>query len=211
MDVEREQNRDLTFHQLEALAAQESLDESSSNQLIRLLSHPYQWFRIRAAEILGRSTHECAAQALAMALNDRCEYVAAAAAESLRQIGSSQALEYVRIAFLDDQVQRPHYLANALAGMGTGGYEVLMRAAASESPTLRYYAAKGLGSSGREEAITRLEQLSKTDHAETTFRGKVSTAAKDGLKTLARLRAHAGKQVDSADDPDGTRRREDCG
>jgi HEAT repeat protein len=211
METEREQNRHLSFHQLEALAEQESLDESSSDQLIRLLSHPYQWFRICAAEILGRSTHSGAAQALAIALNDRCEHVAAAAAESLRQIGSAEALEYVRVAFLDDQVERPHYLANALAGMGTRGYAVLMRAATSESPTLRYYAARGLGSSGREEAISLLEQLSKTDHAETRFRGKVSTAAKHALKTLARVRVHAAKQVDSADDQHGTPNRDGCG
>jgi HEAT repeat protein len=191
MDAEKEQDRTIAFQTLESIEKFESPEQSFA-QLAFLLAQPYQWFRIRAAELLGKIKNDSVVSLLAVALNDRCEYVGAAAAESLVKIGTSQALDILRRSFLEDEVKRPHYLANAIAQFGREGFEILLRCTASESPTLRYYAAKGLGATGFEEAISKLEQMAEFDLEETPFNSTVAAGARQGLKTLRRIQAHSG-------------------
>jgi HEAT repeat protein len=145
--------------------------------------------RISAAELLGKLKDHGSITPLAAALNDRCEYVAMAAAEALANIGTPQALEALRCSFLDDQVERPHYLSNAIARFGKEGFDILVRCTSSESPTLRYYAARGLGSTGAEEALPILERLAGNDLERTSFGGHVATAAKQAIKTFKRIKA----------------------
>ena len=171
-------------------------DASPSDGLVKdlehLLVHPYQWFRIEAAEKLGVLRATQSVPLLSAALNDRCEFVAAAAAEALAQIGTADTLEVLRCSFEDDQVERPHYLANAISKFGENGFEVLARCASSESATIRYFAAKGLGATGMRKALPILEALREHDLEKTVFGGSVSTAAKEGIKTLRRVTKHEG-------------------
>lgn len=199
MEAKSQKDREKGFRALEALSEASTFDAAAELHIRYLLGHPYQWFRIQAAEILGRIRQRGTEDLLAMALNDRCEYVAEAAAKSLESIGTSRALEILKSAYLEDVVDRPHYLANALSQMGDAGFQVLVFALSSESPTLRYHAARGLGSSGRDEATTLLQSLLENDHAKTKFGGAVSTAARDALKTLARLRARDAQKGPAVD------------
>ena len=191
MDAEKGQDRTLGFQTIESVENSESLEQCLA-QLKFLLTQPYSWFRICAAEQLGEVKTVEAVSLLGIALNDRFEYVATAAAESLVKIGTSEALDILRRAFWEDEVARPHYLANAIAQFGREGFEILLRCTASESPTLRYYAAKGLGASGFEEVIPKLEQMAEFDLEETPFNSTVAAGARQGLKTLRRTQARSG-------------------
>lgn len=158
--------------------------------LSELVSQPYQWIRIKSAELLGLVNDSAAVRLLAIALNDRCEYVAVAAAESLARIRSPEAMEVLRRALADGELDRPHYLANAIAAFGDRGFRLLEQFASSKSATLRYFAARGLGSTGMAEAERIL--LSMRDDLEvTTFGGRVGTAAKEALRTLQRMQPQA--------------------
>ena len=199
MEAESQKDRETGFLALQALSGASTFDAVVEQHVRYLLGHQYQWFRIQAAEVLGRIRQHGTEDLLAMALNDRCEYVAEAAARSLESFGTPRALEILRSAYLEDVVDRPHYLANALSQMGDAGFQVLVFALSSESPTLRYHAARGLGSSGRDEATALLQSLLENDHAKTKFGGTVSTAARVALKTLARQRARDARQGAAAD------------
>jgi hypothetical protein len=186
MDTEKEHDRTHAFSAIEnAQRPEPGLD--TIIELERLLAYPYQWIRIRAAELLGQLKAQSAAPLLAMALNDRCEHVASAAAAALVNIATPQALEVLRCAFLEDQVERPHYLANAIAMFGEEGFTILSRVTTSQSPTLRYYAARGLGSSGIADAMPILQRLAELDMEKTPFGGLVATSAKKGLRALRRM------------------------
>lgn len=188
MNDEKTQNRITAFESLESIEKCDSTEKNFS-QLALLLSQPYQWFRIRAAELLGEVKNDSSVSLLGYALNDRCEYVAAAAAESLGKIGTPLALELLRRAFCEDELTRPHHLAYAIAKFGREGFDVLMRYTASESPTMRYYAARALGSTGFQEAAPKLEEMAESDLEKTSFGGFVATGAKHGLKTLRRAQS----------------------
>ena len=187
MDTEKERDRTKAFEELDTVSAPKSL-ESAAAKLEQLLIHPYQMVRISAAQMLGQLKICGSVTLLAAALNDRCEYVAAAAAEALADIGTPQALEALRCSFVEDQVERPHYLSNAIARFGKEGFDILVRCTSSKSATLRYYAARGLGSAGAYEALPILERLAVNDLERTPFGGLVATAAKQGLKTLKRMK-----------------------
>lgn len=110
----KQHDREVAFRQLE------QFDSSAPGIadiaiLSELLSHPYQWFRIRSADLLGSVNDTAAVRLLAIALNDRCEHVAVAAATSLARIRTPEALEVLRRAFADGEIERPHDLANAIA------------------------------------------------------------------------------------------------
>jgi len=191
MDAEKEQDRIIAFQTLESVEKSESPEQCLA-QLKFLLAQPYQWFRICAAELLGEVKTDESVLLLGIALNDRCEYVAIAAAKSLVEIGTSEALDILRRAFREGEVARPNYLANAIAQFGREGFEILLRCTGSESPTLRYYAAKGLGATGFDEAIPKLEQMAEFDLQETPFSSTVAAGARKGLKTLRKIQAHSG-------------------
>lgn len=188
MDAEKSQDRTSALEILDFVEQSES-PELLFSHLEFLLTQPYQTLRMLAAELLGKVKSDAAVTLLGIALNDRSEYVANAAAESLAKIGTSKALDTLRRAFLEDQVSRPNYLANAIEQFGREGFETLQRCISSESPTLRYYAAKCLGATGFEEVIPLLENMAQFDLAKTVFGGTVATGAKQGLKTFRRMQA----------------------
>lgn len=183
MSEVKEKHRNSAFEILKSVESSEA-SEQSLPQLKFLMSQPYQWFRISAAKLLGEIESDAAITLLAIALNDRCEYVAEAAAESLVKIGSPRALEILQISFWEDQIKRPHYLADAIAQFGVAGFEILKQCTESKSPTIRYYAAKGLGATGIEEAAQILEPIAEFDLEETPFNSNVAAGARKGLKTL---------------------------
>jgi HEAT repeat protein len=123
-----------------------------------------------------------------MALFDRVEHVAVQAAEALANIGTPECLEHLRLALHEDVLERPHHLTNAMAKFGDPGFAALLEAVRSPSATVRYHAARGIGSTLREEAVPLLEHLAETDRAQAKSWGLVSTAARDALKTMARVR-----------------------
>lgn len=185
----KQHDREVAFRHLEQLDSR--LPETADLAILtELASHPYQWVRIRAAELLGFVNDMTAVRLLGISLNDRCAYVAEAAATSLAKIKSPEALELLRRAFADGALERPHHLANAIAMFGDTGFALLAQFARANSATLRYFAARGLGSSGKPEAEAILESL-RADSEETTFGGRVCTAAKDALRTLRRIQANA--------------------
>ena len=109
----------------------------------------------------------------------------------MSRINSARALEIITTAYVEDDRERPHYLAHALAHMGNGGFDVLMQATSSPSPTMRYGAAQSLGATLREEVVPLLEAMAANDHALTKVGGLVSTGAKKGLRLIARGRTRA--------------------
>ena len=194
MHTMRQHDKDAAYRKLEELESRK-LDVSDIPALIQLLSQPYQWFRIRAAELLGSVNGEEAVRWLAIALNDRCEYVSKAAAASLSSLQGPEALDMLRRAFAHDEIERPHYLANAIAKFGDAGFALLEEFARSESATLRYFAARGLGSTGNATAQPVLESM-RADTEKTRFGGQVSTSAKEALRTLRRIQANASAVSD---------------
>lgn len=190
MDAEKEQNRTIAFEVLASVQNAKSVDHCLE-QLTFLMSQPYQWFRICAAELLGEGKSDFFVTLLGISLNDQCQHVAQAAAESLVKIGTPQALDILRRSFLEDEVARPHYLANTIAQFGREGFEILLRCTKSTSPTLRYYAAKNLGACGNVEIIPNLEQMAEFDLAETPFHSTVAAGARQGLKTLRKIQTRS--------------------
>jgi HEAT repeat protein len=189
MDTTKQQDREAAIRQLEQFDSR-APGVADLAILTELASQPYQWLRIRSAELLGGVNDLAAVRLLAIALNDRSEHVAVAAAASLAKIRTPEALEILRRAFADGEIERPHYLANAIAAFGDAGFKLLAQFSRAESATLRYFAARGLGSTGRVEAEPLLEAM-RDDPEETSFGGRVSTAAKDALRTLHRVQSHA--------------------
>ena len=176
---------------LQILERSTTLDAEALACVTYLSSHPHQWFRIRAAEHLAEFAQPGTEEMLACGLNDRSHSVVEQAALALSRINSPRALEIVTTAYLEDDRERPQYLAHALAYMGDGGFDVLMQALSSPSPTMRYCAAQSLGATLREEVVPLLEEMAANDHARTKFGGLVSTGARKGLRLIARGRARA--------------------
>jgi hypothetical protein len=118
MDEAVREDRRRVFDLLYRLVDLDSFDDADWKQLLVLTTHPYQYFRIIAAELHARTGREESVRLLAVALFDRVELVAEEAASSLAKIGTDECVEYVRRALFEDLVDRPHYLTNALAHMG---------------------------------------------------------------------------------------------
>lgn len=168
---------------------QSSADLASNlDTVIAALGDSNQCVRIQGAKILGRHGGNDVVVFLSIALNDRIQYVADAAAAALAQINTELALKVLCDHFAADTVDRPHYFSHAIAQFGERGLVALLHFAESESPTLRYFAARGLGETGADSALPMLERIAAQDSASTRFGALVSTAAKHGLKTWTRVR-----------------------
>src|SRR5262245_62134826 len=114
MDEEKARDRSQAFERLARAQISDSPDAARAD-LETVITHPFQLFRTQAAEALGQAKSPASVPVLAMALNDRSEHVASAAAHALANIGTPEALEVLRCAFVEDVVERPNYLANAIA------------------------------------------------------------------------------------------------
>lgn len=155
--------------------------------VIGMLGSPSQADRICAVEILGRYGRDSEVAFLAIALNDRVEFVASHAAQGLANVNTDAALVTLCRQFEADLVERPHYLSHAIAQFGGRGLEALIRYAGSPSPTLRYFASRGLGETGAAAALPILEQIADSDSEVTSFGALVSTGAKKGLSTWHKI------------------------
>jgi HEAT repeat protein len=179
-------DRTIGLQKIEELKSRAQSDEITQAEIGELLRNPDQFVRISVAKFIGEYKIEASLDLLATALDDKCEYVADAAAVALAEIGSKDALIILKNSFLSDKVARPHYLSNAISSFGREGFQVLAQCAKNPSATLRYYSARGLGSTGIKDAEPILMRLTE-DKEKTSFGGLVATAANKGLKTLHRI------------------------
>lgn len=157
--------------------------------LLTLLSHP-QWIAREQAVIgLGELGDESVVATLAPLLRDPADWMRQRAAEALSNIGGDAALAALWHEFEHRGFPRIGYIASALALFTPEVIPRLTEAAASEDPDKRYWAAVALGSTGDDRAVPTLERLMAEDQGATVFDGRVSVAAKKGLRTLRRIQA----------------------
>ncbi|MFZ6800537.1 HEAT repeat domain-containing protein [Undibacterium sp. Di24W] len=167
-----------------ALKALESAN--TETDIWEFLPHPDGYVRVLAIEKLNRFASQQSIKLAAILINDNNEHVVEAASNLLSHIGGAESVAILFRALKSTQLERPCFIANALAQMGEAGFNSLKQCVLSENPNVRYYAARGIGSSNFNEASEILEHLVLTDHEKTTFDGLVSTAARKALKTLDR-------------------------
>jgi HEAT repeat protein len=157
--------------------------------LLTLLDHP-QWIAREQAVIgLGELGDESVVPALAPLLRDPADWMRQRAAEALSKIGGDAALAALWDEFEHRRYPRIGYIASALALFTPDIIPRLCEAATSGDPDKRYWAAVALGSTGDDRAIPTLERLMAEDQGATVFDGRVSVAAKKGLRTLRRIQA----------------------
>ncbi|GHJ43366.1 hypothetical protein Cs7R123_07080 [Catellatospora sp. TT07R-123] len=157
--------------------------------ILALLDDPYQFYRGMACTALGEIGDPAAAAALAHMLDDPSEHVRAEAANALAEIGGQEAVGHLwaRLAAHPAPSQAGH-LASAIANARPGSFDRLVATAADDDPELRHWAARALGATGDDRAEPLLERLAE-DTGTVCTGGRVSTAARRGLKTLRRLQA----------------------
>lgn len=187
MDTEKQKINELGFQKLEELTS--AGKEVSTKLFLECLAHPYQWIRLEAIRRVNNYGRNDFLWLFAVALNDKYDGVIDEASQALAKINSDDALEILSSALFADTIERPHHIANAISQFGERGYEVLLRGTKNNSPNIRYYSAKLLGSTGFESARSILEEIMNNDNEKTTFGGLVSTAARQGLKTLTKMMA----------------------
>jgi HEAT repeat protein len=122
-------------------------------------------------------------------LHDPADWMRQRAADALGKIGGDAALAALWDEFEGRRYQRIGYIASALALFSPAVMPRLIEACADSDPDKRYWAAVALGSTGDEQAVPTLERLIAEDQGATVFDGRVSVAAKKGLRTLRRIQA----------------------
>ena len=120
---------------------------------------------------------------------DPADWMRQRTAEALSSIGGDTALAALWAEFEHRRFQRIGYIASALARFTPDVIPALCQAAESHDPDSRYWAAVALGSTGDDRAVPTLERLLAADQGATVFDGRVSVAAKKGLRTLRRIQA----------------------
>jgi HEAT repeat protein len=157
--------------------------------LVALLDHPQWMARDEAVTGLGELGDESVVAALAPLLHDPAEWMRQRTAEALAKIGGEAALAALWNEFEHRRFPRIGYIASALAWFSPQVIPRLCEAAASDDANQRYWAAIALGSTGDDRAVATLERLMADDRGATVFDGRVSVAAKKGLRTLRRIQA----------------------
>ena len=168
--------------------------------LLALLDHP-QWIAREQAVIgLGKLGDESVVAALTPLLHDPAEWMRQRTAEALSKIGGETAFAALWAEFEHRRFQRIGYIASALARFTPDVIPALCEAAASDDPDKRYWASVALGSTGDDRAVATLERLMATDQGATVFDGRVSVAAKKGLRTLRRIQAAIAARTEPSPD-----------
>ncbi len=157
--------------------------------LIAMLDHPQDMAREQAVIALGQLGDESVVPALTPVLRDSIAGMRERAAEALGLIGGEAALAALWDEFENRRYYRIGYIASALAKFAPDIIPRLCKAADSDDPDQRYWAAVALGSTGDDRAVPTLERLMAHDRGSTVFDGMVSVAAKKGLRTLRRIQA----------------------
>ncbi len=158
-------------------------------KLLTLVDHPQWMVRDQAVRGLGALGDESVVPTLAPLLGDPADWMRQRAADALANIGGEAALAALWDEFEHRRFSRIGYIASALALFSPEVIPRLRMAAASDDPNKRYWAAVALGSTGDDRAVAELERLMADDHGATVFDGRVSVAAKKGLRTLRRIQA----------------------
>ncbi len=166
--------------------------------LLALLDHP-QWIAREQAVIgLGRLGDESVVAALTPLLGDPADWMRHRTAEALSNIGGDTAFAALWAEFEHRRFPRIGYIASALALFTPDVIPALCQAAASDDPDKRYWAAVALGSTGDDAAVPTLERLMASDHGTTVFDGRVSVAAKKGLRTLRRIQTAIASRTEAS-------------
>jgi hypothetical protein len=121
-------------------------------------------------------------------LRDTRPGVAESAAHALGRLGGDEAVSALWEALFTAPVERHHLgsLAAALGEIDPSQVEALLAATHDPRPAIRYWSARGLGSSGDPRAPRRLAEM-RDDDAEISSGSPVASAARRGLKTWERL------------------------
>lgn len=195
LNPERQKVREFGFQKLEEL---KSAGKNVSVELfLECLANPYQFIRIEAIRIVKDYAREDFIMIFGTGLSDKCDYVVDEASQALAKINSDKALEVLSNHFFDGIIERPHHIVNAISEFGQRGFDILLKGTKSESPNIRYYSARYLGSTGFESAKSVLEKMEKEDNAKTSFGGLVSTAARKALKTYNKIMERNSKTENS--------------
>jgi HEAT repeat protein len=165
--------------------------------LLALLDHPQWMAREQAVIGLGVLGDAGVVPALAPLLGDPADWMRQRTADALARIGGDAALAALWDEFEHRRFPRIGYIASALALFGPEVLPRLREAATSDDPNQRYWAAVALGSTGDDDAVETLERLMDGDDGTTVFDGRVSVAAKKGLRTLRRIQSAIASRVDS--------------
>lgn len=165
--------------------------------LLTLLDNPQWMVREQAVIGLGVLGGEGVVPALAPLLGDPADWMRQRTADALARIGGEAALAVLWQEFEHRRFPRIGYVASALALYGAEVIPRLREAAASDDPNQRYWAAVALGSTGDDAAVATLERLMADDHGSTVFDGRVSVAAKKGLRTLRRIQSAIAARAES--------------
>lgn len=166
---------------------------------VSLVDNPQWIVRERAIVGLGVLGDDTVVGVLAPLLRDPADWVRHRTADALAAIGGDAALAALWAEFTDRRFERIGYIASALAQFTPGVIPRLIEAATSPDPDQRYWAAIALGSTGDEKAVATLVRLNAEDRGATVFDGRVSVAAKKGLRTLRRIQAAIAARTESTD------------
>ncbi|MGC5533971.1 HEAT repeat domain-containing protein [Streptomyces sp. SR-10] len=173
-----------------ALACAELGFRRAAPLITALLEHPDPMVREGACEALGLLEEHAAVPALAARLNDETNWVRSRAALALGRIGGDGALAVLWQAMTERRNLKASHLAPAIAAFGPPVVDDLIALTTDPDPDLRALACRALGSTADDRALPALEHLAAHDLARTTLGGLVATAAKQGLRTAHRIRAH---------------------
>lgn len=184
MDVNEIKAREIEFDKLRRL--QELGERATVECLIDCLASPIGFVRSEAIRTVEEIANPKFIRIFAMALNDIHSFTAEDAAEALAKLNSDEALKILSNAFFLGLVEKPHYIANAISEFGERGQNVLLKGIKHNSPKIRYFSAKFFGTKDDKKALKILEELEVNDHAQTSFGGLVSTAARRRIKVLTR-------------------------
>lgn len=157
--------------------------------LIELVDHPQWMVREQAVIGLGELGDESVVEVLAARLGDPADWMRQRAADALAKIQGDAALAALWAELEHRRFPRIGHVASALALFTPEIIPRLCRAADSDDPNVRYWAAVALGSTGDDRAVATLQRLMAEDQGVTVFDGQVGVAAKKGLRTLRRIQA----------------------
>ena len=160
------------------------LEAKTNSELIKIFAHPDSFIRTEAVEALAIEDCQETIMAVSFLLNDTCQFTREAAAGFLSKVNTAESLEALRYAFHYTQFERVHYLSNTLAFSGETGRSILINALESKNPNVRYFAARGLGSTKDEKYRDKLNYLQSEDLEKTSFGASVSSGARKALRTM---------------------------
>jgi len=138
------------------------LDIRMITPLIELLKKGERDIRINVARLLGKTGDERTIEPLIEALNDKCWFVAKAAANALVEIGNKVVKPVTQLLKNEDTQENVRYwAATILSRLGPEALELLIQSLKENTKQIRMLAAKALGEVKADEAIEPLVEALK--------------------------------------------------